>query len=67
MKLDNNQLLTLDDLEEILKKGRTMIYQYKKVSKLTSSDMCPLFTKADVLDFFIQSLVLKTNPWDKDD
>jgi hypothetical protein len=65
MNLDNNQLLTLGDLEEILKKGRTMIYQYKKINKLTSSDMCPLFTKADVLNFFVQ-IVLKTNPNDKE-
>ena len=67
MKVDNNKLLTLDDLEEILKKARTMIYQYKKIERLTPSSISPLFTRADVLDFCIQSLVLKTNPWDKDD
>ncbi|PWN60441.1 hypothetical protein C1634_015980 [Chryseobacterium viscerum] len=65
MKFDNNQLLTLDDLEDILKKGRTMLYQYKKINKLTSSDMCPLFTKGDILNFFVQ-IVLKTNPNEKE-
>jgi hypothetical protein len=55
MNFKNEELLTLGDLEKILKKGRTMIWQYRKEGKLIPYGMCgksPLFRMEDV-DFFL--------------
>ncbi len=62
MDLKNEELLTLEDLEKILKKGRTMIWQYRKDGKLRPYGMSgksPLFRMTDIEKFITQSL--KTN------
>lgn len=59
MNFKNEELLTLNDLERILKKGRTMIWQYRRDGKLIPYGMSgksPLFRMADVEKFLIQSL-----------
>lgn len=59
MNFKNEELLTLDDLEKILKKGRTMIWKYRRDGKLNHYGMSgksPLFRMADVEKFLTQSL-----------
>jgi len=59
MNIQNKKFLTLEDVQELLGKGRTMIYYYRKEGKLVPFGMCgksPLFRLEDVEKFLIESL-----------
>lgn len=59
MNLKNEEFLTLNDLEILLKKGRTMIWHYRREGKLIPFGMCgksPLFRMEDVKLFLTESL-----------
>lgn len=59
MNFKNEELLTLEDLEKILKRGRTSLWQYRKEGKLIPYGMTgksPLFRMEDVEKFLTDSI-----------
>ncbi|WBX96042.1 helix-turn-helix transcriptional regulator [Chryseobacterium gambrini] len=62
MHTKHNELLTLNELETILKKKRTTIYKWRKEGKLIPYGMSgksPLFRMEDIEKFLTESLKIQ--------